>query len=124
VPDYHQRLQLLEAVQKGELMVTPVFPLPQRSNKFAVLAYDKLIGRKGMRKYWLATRDFSVVVTVPAVDFRTFIHATLALVPKDKETKMLNPASSDEGRQDSVEAHESAPLELKTDQGQLVLGSE
>ena len=104
MPDFHQRLQLLEAVQKGELLAVPVHPFPRMSNKFAVRAYNKIIGKSGMRKYWLLSNDFALIVNIPVVDFRTFIHATLALVPKAEEIKMLDTVSAEGDKHDSVEA--------------------
>ena len=77
-----------------------------------------------MRKYWLKTKDFCTMVTVPKNNFRTFIHATLSMVPRDKDNKMLNLLSSDGERHNSSEAHGAEPMEVKAKQEQCFLKEE
>ena len=124
MPDQFQRFKLLEAIQNGELVAAPVHPLPKLSNKFALAAYNKIIGKKGMRRYWLMTKRYCIMITVPEVNFRTFIHATLGLVPKDKNAKMFYSASSEEPGLDSVSAHGPETSELKANQEQCLLKQE
>jgi len=77
----------------------PVYSPPNFSARFAKYAYYKILTKKDLRQYWLMTKEESVRVTIPDVDFRDFIHATLSYQPKEEpEEKMpeLQPAEAEE----------------------------
>jgi len=64
-----------------------VFPVPDFSNEWAKKAFYSLINKAYRRKYWLITKDFTIMVNISRKNFCDFINATLSLLPKELEAR-------------------------------------
>jgi len=119
--DFSKRLRILKSLQEGDFWIAPVFSVPDISNKWAKLAYDKLIKRAERRKYWLFTKNEKILITVPRRDFTTFINATLSLLPKDTMVQKQPEVEADGTTLHSIEAPASIIEEVLNSNDQLVI---